>query len=72
MQDFKAHLFEQLDFLRSSIASYDAGKEHEAKRLSVPIRTLVHNTRRSTGLLTHLGVQHQLGWVDRAPAARAA
>jgi hypothetical protein len=37
MQDFKTHLLEQLDFLQSSIAAYDAGKEHEAKRLSVPI-----------------------------------
>jgi hypothetical protein len=67
MQDFQAHLFEQLDFLQSSIAAYDAGKEHEAKRLSVPIRTLVHNTGRSTSLLKHLGVQEQLGWVDRGP-----
>lgn len=67
MQDYKAHLFEQLDFLQSSIAAYDAGKEHEAKRLSVQIRTLVHNTGRSTSLLKHLGVQEQLGWVDRGP-----
>jgi hypothetical protein len=57
----------QLDFLRSSMAAYDAGKEHEAKRLAVPIRTLVHNTRTSTSLLKHLGVQHQLGWLDRGP-----
>lgn len=74
MQDFKTHLFEQLDFLQSSIAAYDAGKEHEAKRLSVPIPTLVHNTSRSTSLLTHLGVLDQLGWVDRGspePPARA-
>ena len=65
IQDYKTHLFEQLDFLRSSIEAYDAGKEHEAKRLSVPIRTLVHSTGRSTSLLHHLGVQDRLGWVDR-------
>lgn len=67
MQDFQAHLGEQLDFVRSSIERYDAGTEHEAKRLSVPVRTLVHNTRRSTSLLQHIGVQEQLGWVDRGP-----
>jgi hypothetical protein len=67
VQDFRAHLAEQLDFVRSSIERYDAGKGHEAKRLSVPVRTLVHNTRRSTGLLQHLGVQERLGWVDRGP-----
>jgi len=49
------------------MAAYDAGMEHEAKRLSVPIRTLVHNTKRSTSLLQHLGIQNQLGWVDRGP-----
>ena len=65
VQDYKAHLYEQLDFLCSSIAAYDTGKEHEAKRLSVPIRTLVHNTRNTTSLLRHLGVQDRLGWVDR-------
>ena len=67
MQDFKRHLEEQLDFIDSSIAAYDAGKEHEAKRLAVPIRTLVHNTRGSTALLKHLKVQKRIGWVDRGP-----
>lgn len=69
VQDFKAHLVEQLDFLRASMDAYDAGREHEAKRLSVAIRTLVHNTRTSTSLLRHLGVQNQMGWVDRGPPA---
>jgi hypothetical protein len=67
IQDYKAHLYEQLDFLRSSMAAYDAGKSHEAKRLSVPIRTLVHNTRSTTSLLRHLNVQERLGWIDRGP-----
>jgi hypothetical protein len=67
MQDFRLHLDEQIDFLESSIAAYDGGKEHEAKRLAVPIRTLVHNTRHSTSLLRHLQVQRQLGFVDRGP-----
>jgi hypothetical protein len=49
------------------VTAYDAGKDHEAKRLAVPIRTLVDNTKRSTSLLKHLGVQDQLGWINRGP-----
>jgi hypothetical protein len=61
------HLAEQIDFLRWSGHGYDSGAEHEAKRLSVPIRTLVHDTRMSTSLLKQMGVKDQLGWVDRGP-----
>lgn len=67
MQDFRGHLAEQLDFLRSSAAAYDRGIEHEAKRLSATIRTLVHDTGRSTSLLHHLGVKNRVGFVDRGP-----
>ena len=67
MQDFREHLDEQLDFLRSSMASYDEGKEHEAKRLALSIRVLVHSTRNSTSLLTHLGARDTLPWIDRGP-----
>ena len=67
MQDFHKHLDEQIDFLRSSMASYDEGKEHEAKRLALSIRMLVHSTRNSTGLLTHLGARDVLPWIDRGP-----
>jgi len=67
VQDFRAHLAEQLDFLRSSMTAYDGGAEHEAKRLSTTLRLLVHNTKRQTSLLRHLGVQDRLGWIDRGP-----
>lgn len=67
VQDFKAHLAEQLDFVRSSMTAYDGGAEHEAKRLSTTLRLLVHNTKRQTSLLRHLGVQDRLGWIDRGP-----
>ena len=67
---FVQRLLEQLrdqeDFLASSVARYDAGKEHEAKRLSVSIRLLVHDTRHSRSLLSQLGVKDTLGYLDTA------
>lgn len=67
MQDFRVHLEEQLDFLRASCDAFDAGREHEAKRLATTLRLVVHDTGRSTSLLTHLGVKDRLGFVDTAP-----
>lgn len=52
--DFKSHLHEQIGFLESSSQSYDNGYINEAKRLAVVIRVLVHDTTKSTSLLTHL------------------
>jgi hypothetical protein len=47
-------LDEQLHFLESSADSFDKGKEAEAKRIAVTVRTLVHNTRNSHSLLRQL------------------
>ena len=52
--DFKSHLENKIRFLESSSQSYDNGCINEAKRLAVEIRVLLHNTSRSTSLLTHL------------------
>jgi len=52
--DFKSHLNDQIRFLESSSQSYDNGYINEAKRLAVVIRVLLHDTSRSTSLLTHL------------------
>lgn len=68
MQDFRGQYFEQLGFLRSSAVAYDAGTEAEAKRLALGIRILVHDTRRSSSLLTHLGLKRQLPLLDTALA----
>jgi hypothetical protein len=68
VQDYRAHLTEQLDFLRSSAAAYDAGGEHYAKQIAVHIRTLVHDKGRSVSVLSHLGVKDKLGFVDTAAA----
>lgn len=65
-QDFKEQLKEQVAFLESSCQAYDAGNESEAKRLAVNLRILVHDTRSSVSLLTHLSVKDQLPFVDTA------
>jgi hypothetical protein len=39
------YLREQVEFLRASAASYDAGFEGEARRLALTVRVLVHDTR---------------------------
>jgi len=39
------------------MAAFDAGDRDEAVRIATAIRILVHATRRSTSLLTHLGVK---------------
>ena len=65
-QDFREHLEEQLGFLESSAAAYDAGTESEAKRLAVNLRVLLHDTRRSTSLLAHLGVKDELPFRNTA------
>lgn len=67
MQDFRAHLGEQLGFLTTSAQHYDAGVEAEAKRLAATIRILVHDSGRGTSLLNHLGVKRSLGFIDRGP-----
>ncbi|MBA7524738.1 hypothetical protein ES705_16880 [subsurface metagenome] len=52
--DFKEHLKEQIQFLLNSVDSFDNGFENEAKRIAVRLRVLLHDTRKSTSLLTHL------------------
>ena len=44
--------------MRNSCTSYDAGALHEAIRLATSIRVIVHNTKNSTSLLSHLGARH--------------
>jgi len=52
--EMKSHLKEQIEFLKRSSQSYDEGFTSEAKRLTVAIRVLLHDTQKSTSLLTHL------------------
>lgn len=52
---YREQLRMQLGFLERSCASYDDGYVDEALRIAVVARTLVHQTKNSTSLLTHLG-----------------
>jgi hypothetical protein len=65
--DLLNHLDEQLQFIDSSCASYDAGASHEAKRLAVHVRVLLHDTGRSKSLLTHLGLKDRTPFIEGVP-----
>jgi hypothetical protein len=59
--DFKAKLKDQLTYLCTSCASYDAGNKQEAVRIALlAIRVLLHDTRSSKSLLTHLGAKQRI------------
>ena len=52
--DFKSQLTRQLGFLKRSAWMFDDGYADEAIRIAVCIRVLIHQTGKSTSLLTHL------------------
>jgi hypothetical protein len=58
------YLREQVEFLRASAASYDAGFEGEARRLATTIRVLVHDTKSSHSLLGQMGLKDRIRWTD--------
>jgi hypothetical protein len=59
--DFKAALRDQLTFLCSSCASFDAGNKREAVRIATIVRILLHDSRKSSvSLLTHLGAKESV------------
>ena len=60
----KASLAEQVDFLRASAERFDAGHQHEAKRLALTIRVLLHDTDGSKSLLEQLGLKSELRFLD--------
>jgi len=47
----------QLGYLERSAARYDSGQLDEGIRIATTIRVLVHDTRNSTSLLSHLGAK---------------
>ena len=54
-EDFQKDLAEQIYFLRKSTRDYDNGEFIEAKKMSVTLRNLLHDTRGpTTSVLTHL------------------
>ena len=57
MDRYQQELKKQLGFHRRSCQWYDSGEVDEAIRIAVPIRTIIHDTRNSTSLLTHLNAK---------------
>jgi hypothetical protein len=56
--DFKEYLRMHLNFLVKSAAAFDQGEIDECIRMAVSMRVLLHDTRNSTSLLTHLNAKH--------------
>lgn len=52
--------------MESAGEKFDQGRRHEAKALAVDIRMLLHDTPKSPALISRLGLQDQLTWVDTA------
>ena len=61
------HLRDQINFMIASAISFDNGFESEAKRLAIAIRILVHDTSRSTALLTQLKKMNILFYDSASP-----
>lgn len=65
--DLRAHLEEQLAFLKASAAAFDAGHAGEAKRLAVTLRVLLHDKKQSRSLLGQLGRKTEKFWDTAVP-----
>lgn len=61
------NLKEQVSFMISSCQAYDRGAIAEAKRLSVTVRMLVHDTSSSTSLLGQLDSKVTASFYNTAP-----
>jgi hypothetical protein len=55
---FGDHLRRQLIFLRNSCNAFDRGEQDEAIRIATVIRVLVHDSKSSVSLLTHLSAKN--------------
>lgn len=62
--DLVEQLRYQVDFLARSSEAFDNGYEHEAMRLAVVLRVLLHDTSKSQSLLGQLGEKNKLAFVD--------
>lgn len=58
--DFIKQLRRHIVFLARSCTSFDAGHTEEALRIAVSLRVMFHDTKNSTSLLAHLGLQSAL------------
>ena len=55
MQNFRAQLARQLEFLRRSATAFDSGCADEGIRIATSLRVLFHQTKGQTSLVSHLG-----------------
>jgi len=65
-RELESLLAEQVEWLESSAQLFDAGRRHEAKRLAVTIRVLLHDTSLSKSLLSQLDLKDRLLFLDTA------
>jgi hypothetical protein len=63
-QDLEQRLGEHIKWLRSSAQAFDAGDASEAKRIATAMRTLVHDTGVSRGLLVQAGMRDRIPWLS--------
>src|SRR5271156_2989077 len=54
LDDYKNHLQQQLNYIKRSAELYDEGEHDEAARIAVCLRVLLHDTKNSISLLTHM------------------
>lgn len=64
-RDFRTDLREQLDFLAGSMASFDAGLQHESKRIATVIRVLLHD-HGQRALMSELNAREEIKWLSIA------
>lgn len=64
--DYVEHVQDQLDFLKDSGESFDAGKIGEAKRLATVVRVLLHDTAKSKSLLSLMKLKERMSYLNTA------
>lgn len=65
-QELLSHLNEQIQFIKKSATDFDNGDITEAKRIALHIRTLVHDTKNTTSLLSQLGIKEKILYLNSA------
>ena len=60
----KEQLSRQLSFLKRSASAFDAGHRDEAIRIATAVRVMIHETQKSTCLLTLLGARNSIKLVS--------
>lgn len=58
--DYREQYARHSSFLKRSCEAYDKGHHEEALRIAVSLRVLVHDTPKSTSLLSLLGVKNKI------------